>query len=101
VECEAEVMFEGAENTSVIASSDRAERGFCRTCGTHLFYRLKSEGHYGIPAGLLSESDNWELTKQIFIDQKPAFYSFEQETQKLTGEEVFAAYSAEQSKQHG
>ena len=93
VECETAVEFEGAEYISTFASSDWAERGFCRNCGTHLFYRLKSEKHYAIPVGLLTGTGSWKLTKQIFIEQKPEFYSFSQSTENLTGEEVFAAYT--------
>lgn len=93
VECESEVDFEGAEHVSTFNSSEWAERGFCQKCGTHLFYRLKQEGHYAIPVGLFDGGDEWRLTEQIFIDQKPSFYSFAEKTKELTGEEAFAQYS--------
>lgn len=93
VECGTDVTFEGVEHISTFSSSDWAERGFCQTCGTHLFYRLKQEKHYAIPVGLFDDSDRWRFAEQIFIDQKPAFYSFTQKTRNLTGEEVFSQYS--------
>ncbi len=93
VECESKVDFEGAEQISIFESSDWAERGFCQKCGTHIFYRLKEEGHYAIPVGLFDGGDEWILSEQIFIDQKPSFYSFAEATKDLTGEEVFAQYS--------
>ncbi len=31
--------------------------------------------------------------KQIFIDEKPSFYCFANETNKMTGAEVFAKYA--------
>lgn len=93
VECGDNVAFEGEEHISIFDSSDWAERGFCRKCGTHLFYRLKEEGHYAIPVGLFDGDDGWRLHEQIFIDQKPPFYSFSEKTKNLTGEEVFAQYS--------
>uniref|UniRef100_UPI0023565F4F GFA family protein n=2 Tax=Spongiibacteraceae TaxID=1706375 RepID=UPI0023565F4F len=92
-ECESDVNFEGVNHISTFSSSEWAERGFCQVCGTHLFYRLKQEGHYAIPVGLFNGGDQWSLTEQIFIDQKPPFYSFTQKTKDLTGEEVFAQYS--------
>lgn len=92
-ECGRDVQFEGADSISTFASSDWAERGFCRECGTHLFYRLKQEGHYAIPVGLFEPSDQWVLAEQIFIDEKPAFYSFAEPTRNLTGAEAFAEYS--------
>lgn len=94
-ECESDVDFEGLEHICTFNSSDWAERGFCAACGTHLFYRLKKEGHYAIPVGLFDNGEQWRLAEQIFVDQKPSFYSFMQQTKNLTGEEVFAQYSGQ------
>ncbi len=93
VECGSSVSLDGVEHISTFSSSEWAERGFCQVCGTHLFYRLKREGHYAIPVGLFDDVDSWVLGEQIFIDQKPSFYSFKQKTKDLTGDEVFAQYS--------
>ena len=93
-ECGSKVQFDNTDNISVFSSSDWAERGFCRTCGSHLFYRLKKEGHYWVPVGLLDETEPLVLDQQIFIDEKPSFYSFANETKNLTGAEVFAQYTA-------
>lgn len=95
VGCEGKTEFEGADNIAVFDSSDWAERGFCKKCGTHLFYRLKEGDHYAIPVGLFDESDEWNFAEQIFIDHKPPFYSFANKTKKLTGEEVFAQYNGQ------
>lgn len=93
VESQNEVDFRGAEHIAIFSSSEWAERGFCKQCGTHLFYRLKEGGHYAIPVGLLEDNGQWQLEEQIFIEQKPAFYSFSQATRDLTGEEVFAQHT--------
>ena len=92
VECEDAVTFEGEAEIATYGSSEWAERGFCRQCGTHLFYRLKEAG-FSIPVGLFDGDATWTLSDQIFIDQKPGFYSFAETTKNLTGEEVFAQYS--------
>ena len=92
-ECGADVSFEGADAIGTYASSDWAERGFCKQCGTHLFYRLKEGGHYAIPLGLFDDDAEWWFAEQIFIDRKPAYYSFAENTRNLTGAEVFAQYS--------
>ncbi|NJL78678.1 MAG: GFA family protein [Richelia sp. RM2_1_2] len=94
IECSGDVNFEGNENISVFDSSEWAERGFCRNCGTHLFYRLKQQQYYAVPVGLLDDDENFVLEKQIFIDQKPHFYSFANQTKNMTGEQVFAEFSA-------
>lgn len=91
---EADATFEGADQISKFSSSDWAERGFCSTCGTHLFYRLKLDGHYAIPVGLLPDAGPWEFDEQIFVDEQPAYYSFANDTKKLTGAEVFAEFAS-------
>lgn len=93
VECENEVSIDGKDSLSTFESSEWAERGFCKKCGTHLFYRLKKEKHYALPVGIFDGDNKWEFTEQIFIDQKPPFYSFTEKTKNLTGEEVFSQYS--------
>lgn len=94
VECGSNVQFDNTDSISVFSSSAWAERGFCRACGSHLFYRLKKEGNYWMPVGLFNDEQPWILDQQIFIDEKPPFYSFANETKNLTGAEVFAQYSA-------
>jgi hypothetical protein len=93
VECGSNVHFEGNDNISVFNSSDWAERGFCNKCGSHLFYRLKEARQYFVPAGLFDDGEEWVFNNQVFIDEKPAYYSFANKTKNMTGEEVFAQYS--------
>lgn len=93
VDVGSDVRFEGRERISTFDSSAWAERGFCNKCGTHLFYRLKQNGHYIVPVGLLDDGKDWRFDHQIFIDEKPAFYTFENKTDDLTGAEVFAKYA--------
>lgn len=93
VEIGSDVDFKGAEHIATFGSSKWAERGFCKQCGTHLFYRLKEGGLYALPVGLFDGAADWALTEQVFIDEKPAFYSFAEKTEQLTGEEVFAKYT--------
>ena len=48
-----------------------------------------------LSAGLFQDQ-GFELTGQIFIDEKPALYDFRNDTRKLTGAEVMAAFAAGQ-----
>lgn len=91
VDCGTDVSFEGEENISVFDSSAWAERGFCKHCGSHLFYRIKANQQTMIPAGLFDD-DSFEFSRQVFIDNKPEFYSFSNETRDMTGAEVFALH---------
>lgn len=94
VDCGSGVTFDGAENISAFDSSPWAERGFCRKCGTHLFYRLKADDQYVLPAGLFDNDESFVFKQQIFIDTKPAFYSFAEKTDDMTEAEVFARYGS-------
>lgn len=93
VDCGAEVEFDGAEHVKIYHSSDWAERGFCGDCGTHLFYRLKDSGAHMVPVGLLDEDSARVLKTQVFVDEKPPYYSFRETTEMLTGAELFAKYA--------
>ena len=94
IDCGTDVAFEGAENISVFDSSAWAERGFCRSCGTHLFYRIKETGQHMMPVGLfdLADAKTLEFQRQVFIDEKPAYYSFANKTEDMTGPEIFAMF---------
>ncbi|GAB4196627.1 MAG: GFA family protein [Wenzhouxiangellaceae bacterium] len=95
VDCSTEVTLNGDDNIGTYSSSDWAERGFCQRCGTHLFYRLKATGQYIVPAGLFGDNVEMQLHHQIFIEEKPAYYDFAQQTPTMTGAEVFAQFAAE------
>lgn len=82
------------DTLSVYASSAWAERGFCCKCGTHLFYRLVQNNEYFLPAGLFQTAEV-ELTSEIFIDEKPNFYELNNDTLKMTGQQVFESYTSE------
>ncbi|MEO0410949.1 MAG: GFA family protein [Pseudomonadota bacterium] len=76
----------------VYASSEWAERGFCKICGTHLFYRMKDLSFYSIPAGLFGDVDDLAFTLEIYVDEKPGYYDFANETKKMTGEDVMKMF---------
>lgn len=93
VESDQPVECSGEQHIGVYASSDWAERSFCKECGTHLFYRLREQPFYAIPVGLFDDQRDWQLNREVFIDQKPGFYCFAQRTEQLTGEELFALHA--------
>ena len=93
VECGTDVSFEGAEHLSVYNSSKWADRGFCSQCGTHLFYRIKETQQYFMPGGLFADV-HFNFEHQVFIDEKPDYYAFDNETEDMTGAETFAKYGA-------
>ena len=94
VDCGSQISIDGKENIKVFDSSDWAERAFCSLCGSHLYYRLKQNNQYIMSVGLFQDKSDLEFDHQIFIDEKPDYYSFANDTEKLTGAEVFAKYAA-------
>jgi len=94
VDCGTDVKFEGDEYVKAYDSSAWAERGFCSNCGNHLFYKLKQSNQFIMPAGIFENSKDFIFDHQIFIDEKPDYYCFSNETQNMTGQEVFDMYAA-------
>lgn len=93
VGCGSAVSFSGEDAISCFDSSEWAERGFCRHCGSHLYYRLKQQDYYVLPIGLFADSDERPFDHQVFIEQKPTYYHFANDTKNLTGEELFAQFA--------
>ena len=93
IDCGTDVSFTGEESISVFDSSPWAERGFCGNCGSHLFYRLKESRQHMMPVGLFEDLPELEFERQVFIDEKPPYYSFSERTSNMTGAEVFAKYA--------
>ena len=93
VSCGTDVEFEGEEHIAVYDSSDWAERGFCRQCGSHLFYRLKGSGEHQLPVGLFDDQGPFRFVRQVFVDRKPPFYRFADETEEMTEAEVIEKYA--------
>ena len=92
VDCGTGVSFLGEEHITLFDSSAWAERGFCNKCGSHLFYRLKENQQYMIPAGLFTDQQTLVFDHQVFIDKKPSYYNFAEVTEDMTEAEVFAKY---------
>lgn len=93
VDCGSEVTFEGEQYITRYNSSDWAERGFCNSCGTHLFYLFKEAQQFIMMAGLFDDDTEFAMDHQIFIDEKPTYYDFANKTDNMTGAEVFAQYA--------
>ncbi|MCK0126686.1 GFA family protein [Gelidibacter sp. F2691] len=89
------VEVEGPVKT--YASSDWAERAWCDTCGTTLWYRLTIPGYenvYSLSAGLVDDMGGLALTKEIYIDRKPDGFAFVGDHIKQTKAEVEAQFAS-------
>lgn len=94
LDCGDAISFEGADSITRYRSSDWAERGFCKLCGSSLFYRLLQDGRYAVSAGAFDDQTDFTLSGEIFIDDKPKYYDFAGDRCRMTGAEVFAMFVA-------
>lgn len=90
--CGKEVTIDGEDSLGVFNSSAWAERGFCKVCGSNLFYRIKASGQYLANPEIFGKQD-FQFTHQVFIDEKPTYYEFSNATKNMTGAEVFAIFA--------
>lgn len=95
VDAGSDIEFKGEESIARYNSSEWAERGFCKACGTSLFYHLKQHDQYIMVLGTLDDVEGLAFDHQIFVEEKSPVYQFANQTREMTGEEVFAAFAPE------
>jgi hypothetical protein len=73
-------------------SSDRAERVFCGECGPNLHWHGLDDdpAEQSIALMAFDRPGDFAVTRQIFIDEKPATYALAGDLVTLTGAEVRA-----------
>jgi len=78
------------------ASSDWAERAWCDSCGSTLWYHLTLPEHdyYSLSAGLVENAGGLPLKTEIYIDVKPDGYAFAGDHEIKTKAEVEAGFAA-------
>ncbi len=91
--CGTSVIFEGRAFVKEYRSSPWATRAFCTECGTHLFSRFIADNSYNIPVGLLPSHKKMEMDVQYFIDQKPKYYCFSNQSKAMSKQQVLEHFS--------
>jgi hypothetical protein len=74
---DANLAIDGAENITWYRSSDFAERGFCRTCGSALFWKPRDHDYTSVLAGLFDEPTGLTEDCHIFLADKGDYYSLD------------------------
>ncbi len=69
------LRFEKDAGLAWYASSQRATRGFCRICGSSLFWRPVGQGTVSVAAGVLDDAGDLKLARHIFTADKPDWYA--------------------------
>ena len=65
-------------------SSATAERGFCSTCGSNLFWRQFDSDTTSITAGTLDTPTGIAMEQHIFVADKSDYYALDDGLPKLT-----------------
>jgi len=82
------VTFEAAGDLVWYRSSDHGERGFCRVCGSSLFWRAPGDGDdVAVSAGALPEGHGLALAEHIWVDDQPGWYAFADDCPRKTAAE--------------
>lgn len=84
----------GEDHITAYRSSDWAERAFCRTCGSNLWYRFLPTGARTFLAGLFDLPAGLPIKHQIFVDEKPDWFDIAQQSEMKTGPEIIAEAEA-------
>lgn len=78
---------------TIYDSSDFAERAFCPTCGSTLWYATKHDGVRQLSAGLFPNAGGAPLKLEFFADMCPQGYALAGTHRKMTTEETLKLFA--------
>ncbi|MEJ8476802.1 GFA family protein [Roseibium algae] len=64
-------------------SSSFARRGFCKFCGSSLFYQMKGDENTAIAAGILNGPTGLKIGKHIFVKDKGDYYEINEDEPQI------------------
>lgn len=68
------ITISGEENISWYRASDFARRGFCRLCGSALFWKRDSSDDISVMAGAFDTPTGLQAESHIFVADKGDYY---------------------------
>ena len=80
----ADFSMDGEENVTWFQSSSFARRGFCRACGSVLFWDDGTD-RIGINMGSLDQPTGLKLERHIFVEDKADYYEIEDALPQFVG----------------
>ncbi|MDP2580163.1 GFA family protein [Shimia thalassica] len=87
----------GADHVTTLQSSAWANRSFCKTCGSSLWYRLTDgpeAGSCSISVGLLDDASGLVLEREFFVDRKDCIHDLPADRIQMTTADITAKYGA-------
>ncbi|MGO4835037.1 GFA family protein [Rhizobiaceae sp. 2RAB30] len=74
---DANMEISGADSLAWFAASEHAKRGFCRTCGSVLFWKHNAKDDISILAGSFDQPSGLTPGFHIFVADKGDYYSID------------------------
>jgi hypothetical protein len=71
------VKIEGADDVTWYFSSEKVRRGFCRICGSSLFFDIVHLDRIGLAMGAFDTPTETKLALHIFVADKGDYYEIE------------------------
>ena len=69
-----QLSVSGAENLTWYAASETARRGFCKSCGAHLFWKANGSDATSIMAGSFDKPSGLYASHHIHVEDKGDYY---------------------------
>ena len=95
IDCGDTLVFENEDKLGVYNSSEWAERGFCKDCGSTILWRLKDRSINIVAVDLFNDLEGLRLDHEVYIDEKPGYYRFAEKTTQLTGAQVMEMFAGQ------
>jgi hypothetical protein len=76
---------EGGESVTWYRASETASRGFCRTCGSALFWKGDGSTHTSIMAGVFDQPTGLRIGVHIFCADKGDYYEIDDSAPQYAG----------------
>lgn len=77
-----DLVVTGAENLTWFQASEKARRGFCKICGSQLFWKPVSGDRLSIFAGTLDAPTGLTVNAHIFVEDKGDYYEISDGTEQ-------------------
>lgn len=81
-----DVVFDQQEGLAWYRSSERAERGFCRQCGSSLFWRQIDGATLEVAVGCLDDTTGFRTIRHIWVGSKGPYYDLSDDLPKFIEE---------------
>ncbi len=79
------LRLEGADAVTWYRASDKASRGFCRICGSALFWKGDGREDISIMAGSFDQPSGLKIAVHIYCADKADFYDINDDAPQFAG----------------